>query len=259
VLRRFTRPLYIVLMNLFFVSNTSDTGLINVTGEEHQHLSRVLRLHEGDSVLLNDGSGSVYEAVIERLERDAACCRVIQINTRFNEPALPVVLLQAIMKNPGKMDWIVEKGTELGMTELIPILTQRSVRVSVKTSRLRNLAAAAVKQCLRAVVPVIREAVSLSEAVEVLGQHRLLLFHEAASLQSMPETLVLDDRPLALFIGPEGGFSDEEVEMLRGLGADVLSLGSRRLRGETAAIAALTRVLAQVDYQTASPEQLGSG
>ncbi len=234
-------------MNLFFIQVQPDNGAARVTGLEHQHLSRVLRLREGESVLLNDGSGSVYEAVIERIEREATFCRVEAKHDHFNEPSVPVVLLQGILKNPGKMDWIVEKGTELGMTEFIPLRTRRAVTLSVKTARLRNLAEAAVKQCLRAVVPEIRDALTMEEAQAALSAHRKLLFHETAPRDATPESLAFDDRPLALFIGPEGGFSDEEVESMRTLGADIVSLGPRRLRGETAAIAALARVMAKVE------------
>ncbi len=234
-------------MNLFFIQEMPDGGNARVSGQEHQHLSRVLRLHAGDRVLLNDRSGAVYEAVIERIERDYTDCGIAARHERFNEPPVPIALLQGLLKNPGKMDWIVEKGTELGMSMFIPLVTQRTVSASVKTPRLRNLAEAAVKQCLRAVVPEIPEATDVEESLRMLDGYRLLVFHETADMEARPEALIFDGRPLALFIGPEGGFTDEEVEQLRTLGADILSLGPRRLRGETAAIAALARVVAQVE------------
>jgi 16S rRNA (uracil1498-N3)-methyltransferase len=234
-------------MNLFFSSHRIDATTTRITGQEHFHLSRVLRLRVGDAILLNDGEGIVYRAVLRRIEEDATTCAIEEAYSSFNEAPVPVVLALAVMKNPGKMDWVVEKGTELGMTAFQPLLTKRTVSSTVKIARLRTLAETAVKQCLRAVVPAIHEATTLEQTLHAAAGHRLLACHEAADMTCTPENLSFDDRPITLFIGPEGGFADEEVVLFRACGAEILSLGPRRLRGETAAIAALARVIARLE------------
>jgi 16S rRNA (uracil1498-N3)-methyltransferase len=228
-------------MHLFLTNNISNTS-VRIRGDEHHHLSRVVRLRIGDTVLITDGDGNASEAVIEEIGHDETQCRVTARHENFNEPPVPVVLMQAALKNPGKMDWLVEKGTELGMTAFVPLLTERTITQTVKIDRLQKLAETATKQCLRGRIPKIHEPVSLLDAVEAHSSARLLIFHESAPLDATPESLLIDGRPLALFIGPEGGFSDEEVALLRGHGADILSLGPRRLRGETAGLAALARI-----------------
>ncbi|MBE0645374.1 MAG: 16S rRNA (uracil(1498)-N(3))-methyltransferase [Bacteroidetes bacterium] len=228
-------------MHLFLTNDISDT-IVRIQGEEHHHLSRVVRLRVGDALYVTHGGGDAVEAVIEEIGQGETRCRVTAMHENFNEPRVPTVLLQAALKNPGKMDWLVEKGTELGMTAFVPLLTVRTIAQSVKTDRLQKLAETATKQCLRGRIPKIHAPISLADAVQAQAGARLLLFHESAALDATPESLLLDGRPLALFIGPEGGFSEEEVALLRGLGADILSLGPRRLRGETAGLAALARI-----------------
>ncbi len=230
-----------IRLNLFLTNNISDP-LIHIRGDEHHHLSRVLRLRVGDSMLATSGDGCAYQAVIEEIGRDETRARILTVHENFNEPAVTVTLLQGVLKNPGKLDWLVEKGTELGMAAFVPLLTERTIAQSVKTERLQKLAETATKQCLRGRVPNIHAPISLVDAVQAQAGARLLCFHETAPLDATPESLVLDARPLALFIGPEGGFSDDEVAMLNDHGAEILSLGPRRLRGETAGLAALARI-----------------
>jgi 16S rRNA (uracil1498-N3)-methyltransferase len=145
------------------------------------------------------------------------------------------------------LDWLVEKGTELGMTTFIPLLTEHTIARSVKIERLQKLAETATKQCIRGRIPLVRNPQHLSSAIGELRESRLLLFHESAPLDAVPERLILDERPLALFVGPEGGFSETEVTLLRDHGADILSLGPRRLRGETAGLVAMSRMQGAID------------
>ena len=218
-----------------------------LTGDEHRHLSRVLRLNPGDVVLLSAGDGRVQEAVIEDVGREETRCRVTAVHEDYHEAPVAVTLLQGVLKNHGKLDWLVEKGTELGMQCFIPLITERCVSHSVKQERLQKLALAAMKQCQRGRIPEVAKPQHLSGVVSNLADARLLLFHESAERAAVPESLVLDQRPLALFVGPEGGFSETEVASLREKGAEVLSLGPRRLRGETAGLAALARSMALIE------------
>jgi 16S rRNA (uracil1498-N3)-methyltransferase len=227
-------------MHFFLTDELTDPLVLR--GDEHHHVSRVLRLKVGERILVGDGRGDVVEAVIEDVGREETRCRAEAMHRHFNEPFVEITLLQGVLKNPSKMDWLVEKGTELGMASFVPLITEYTIAQSVKTERLRKLAEAATKQCLRGRIPDIREAQSLREVLDRLDGTRLLAFHEQAPGHATPEALTLDERQLALFVGPEGGFSEPEIDLFRARGADILSLGPRRLRGETAAIAALARV-----------------
>lgn len=232
-------------MNYFLIPNLASLQIL-IQNDEHHHLSRVLRLRAGETVLVGDGRGDVAEAVIEEVEQNVTRCRVIALHERFNESPVEVTLLQGVLKNPSKMDWLVEKATELGVTSIVPLMTEHTVAHSVKTDRLRKLAETATKQCLRGRIPDISDPLSLPDAVDDYAASRLLVFHESAPLDATIETLVLDGRPIAVFIGPEGGFSSAEVDLLHSRGADVLSLGPRRLRGETAGLAALARLFGRM-------------
>jgi 16S rRNA (uracil1498-N3)-methyltransferase len=207
----------------------------------------VLRLRAGETVLVGDGRGDVAEAVIEEVEQNVTRCRVLAVHERFNEPPVAVTLLQAVLKNPSKMDWLVEKATELGVASIVPLMTEHTVAHSVKTDRLRKLAETATKQCLRGRIPDISDPLSLPDAVGKFADSRLLMFHESAPLDATIEALVPDERPVAAFIGPEGGFSGAEVDLLLSSGADILSLGPRRLRGETAGLVALARLYGKME------------
>lgn len=228
-------------MHLLFASTLAQPITL-IEGEEHHHLHRVLRLDAGDALLLSCGDGRVAEAVIEKVGTTESRCRLGVIHAAYNELPVPVTLLQGVLKNPGKVDWLVEKATELGMTDFIPLSTARTISSRVKTERLQKLVRAAAKQCLRGRIPRIHQLHTLADAIAVLAGARLLVFHEAADPGSTPESLAYDARPLAVFIGPEGGFEDDELALLRSHGAEVLSLGPRRLRGETAGIVALARL-----------------
>ncbi len=242
-------------MHLFLIDSDVLDGCVTVRGEEHHHLSRSARLREGDAVLLGDGKGMVYEATVAVVLRDETQCSVTRILPAFHEAPVAVHVLQGVLKNPAKMDWLVEKVTELGAASITPLLTEHTVARNVKCARLRKLAEEASKQCLRGHVPDVYDAREWTSAVAALREAdvRMLLFHEAADTARTPETLRYDARPLALFIGPEGGFSEDEVAQLLDCGAELLSLGPRRLRGETAAVAATARVMARIER--ASPDE----
>ncbi|MDT8325404.1 MAG: RsmE family RNA methyltransferase [Bacteroidota bacterium] len=231
-------------MHLFLITDFSDP---TVRADEHRHLSRVLRLRAGDAVLLTAGEGRVAEAVIEDVAREDTRCRVTAVHEAFNEPPVDVTLCQGVLKNHGKLDWLVEKGTELGMHRFMPLLTEHCVAQSVRGARLQKLAETAAKQCMRGRIPEVQAPQHLTAFPGNSEGARLLLFHESAPRDAVPEKLELDARPLALLVGPEGGFSPVEVDALRAHGAEVLSLGPRRLRGETAGLAALTRIMAMVE------------
>ncbi len=228
----------------------SDRSL-RLRDSEHHHLAHVLRKTEGDELLVSDGEGVMYRCRVDEISETATRCAIIEALPGFNEPLREVVLLQSLLKNPGKMDWIVEKAVELGATRIQPMVTGHTIGKRVKIERLRRLAIAATKQCLRSRIPEISEPLSFDACLDRYADHALLLFHEGADPAQTLEKLLPDlagGLPFVLLIGPEGGFSGHEVEAALKAGAVVLNLGPRRLRSETAAVVALARLAPHVEF-----------
>lgn len=229
-------------MNLFYAhpSDIHDATLV-LTGEEHHHGTRVLRLRIGEELFVADGRGWRYRCRVTELTRDEIHCAIDA--REETDPPSGLVLVCGVLKNPAKMDWMVEKAVELGVTAIRPCRTERCVAHRVRTDRLNELARAAMKQSLRAFLPMVHEASPLEDVWDACGSADHVCFHESADEDLTTEWLrchpMQDSQPRVLWIGPEGGFSDEEVAFLRARGARVLRLGPRRLRSETAAIAAL--------------------
>lgn len=232
-------------MELFYAGKENISGdCVAIAGEEFHHLRRVLRKEVGNEIRVADGRGTMYRVRIERIARQEAECRILESLPGFNEPRRKVTLLQALLKQPARMEWIVEKATELGVSRIVPLAAARCLTRHAKPERWTQLARTAMKQCLRCATPEIDPVATLDEALAAAGAVPVFLFHESAAAALDRAALPPEERPLLLCIGPEGGFDDDEVRAAEAAGAAVLSLGPRRLRSETAAVAALSRILA---------------
>ena len=223
-------------------------------GDEAHHV-KVLRVRTGERILATNLIGTCYECTIEELTTVAKRelrmrCRIERVLPNYGEPANRVSLIQGLLGQPARWEWLLEKATELGVQIIQPVTTERTERSTINISRSERVLMAAVKQTKRANKPWLKELSSLTEALSqaVTDGCELYLMHEAASLRTEADWLsVLRERHskrIAVAIGPEGGFSEGEVERAsKDFGAQVVSLGRRRLRAETAAIAALTLIV----------------
>jgi 16S rRNA (uracil1498-N3)-methyltransferase len=211
-----------------------------VTGTDHRHLARVLRVRPGTTVTLFDGDGGEVEAEVVRVGRSETLLSLGgERRARAASPA-PITLLTAVPRG-GRMDVLVQKTTELGVARIVPVLTERSVARpdAGKRPRWEKIAGEAARQCGRADVPAIDAPAEL-EAVLVLPslpQRRVALYENepGRSLRS----LLTEPAPTALLVGPEGGFTSAEVAAARAAGFITVGLGPRILRVETAAIVAV--------------------
>ena len=223
-------------------------GTLFLRGEEAHHAAKVLRLREGEEFLASDTLGTSYRAAVTGHEQMGkheiqVGARILEVLPGYGESELDVELVLGVLSQPSRWEFVIEKSVELGVTSIRPIVTERTEKRSPKLERSERILRAALKQSKRSTLPLLGElstlSAALSEAVKQ-GRHVYIL-HEAASedqgllqqLQGNPP------KSIALAVGPEGGFSDEEIDEAIRLGAKVASLGSRRLRAETAAIAAL--------------------
>jgi len=238
-------------MHRFKVSSPED-GFFLITGDELHHLLKVLRLKVGDAVAGFDNSGREWLAEIETVDAEFARCRITdEINPEV-EARAEVYLVMGLAKGE-KMEWVIQKGTELGMAGFIPLRTERAVlklegrKAEERVGRWRRIAAEAVKQCRRVSEPRILPVADWHDLPDLLTpKTQWLIPYENEKTVTLKKVLVDFDLryPVAILIGPEGGFSEREAAAaVRELQAKVVSLGPRILRTETAALAALVMVL----------------
>ncbi len=218
-----------------------------VRGDEFKHLSRVLRKKEGEHVVLVDGEDHAFEAVLYSVEATHAECEILEVKYRVNEPKIDVTLAVSLLRNPARFDFLVEKVTELGVRTIIPLLCERTIPRNEKHTRLEKLALSAMKQCGRSYLPRIQALSSFASLLDHTDQNALRLIPHEKTEQSHFIGSVLQHHPqlssALIIIGPEGGFSEEEMELANEKGVVPISLGPRRLRAETAAISAVSWVV----------------
>ncbi|PKM92735.1 MAG: 16S rRNA (uracil(1498)-N(3))-methyltransferase [Elusimicrobia bacterium HGW-Elusimicrobia-4] len=250
-------------MQRFFVENI-DGDIAEISGSEAHHLKDVLRKKVGDAVFLFDGKGNEYTAEIERLRDKEIELKILSKTQRNSEPKIKINLYQSIPKLK-KFDFIVEKSTELGVSKIIPVISERTVpelslRAKAKQSRWQKIALSAAKQCGRTVVPEISSITDFQSAVKSVCVGKNL--SESVSLipweceqKTTLKQLLSDAKASAthsllainLFIGPEGGFSTAEIERACKCGIIPITLGKRILRTETASIVVISNILYELE------------
>ncbi len=236
-------------MHRFFVPPEAiRQGQVRFPKPAARQMARVLRLRPGDMVAVLDGRGSLYRVILQRVERDEAVGRVVEREDASGEPRVSLALYAALIKG-SRFEWIVQKGTELGVARFVPMVTERTVvrdlpLSSHRMARWERIAQEAAEQCGRARVPQIVEPVTFAAACQQAATADLGLIGWAGESRRSLASL-FTDRPgdVALLIGPEGGFTPEEVALARAQGLLPFSLGPRTLRAETAAIVAVTLVM----------------
>ncbi len=228
-------------------------GLVSITGTEAGHLSRVLRLGAGDIINILDGRGYSYEAAIEFARKGEIVCRIVADLPAPSAPPLKATLVQGLPKGD-KMDFIIQKGTELGVSRVIPLMCRRTVvrleggSGGKKRERWQRIACEAAGQCGRPDIPVVDEPLDWGRALALLPENTPALIpweeeHSLSLKDFLRENTI--SKEIFVFIGPEGGFDSEEVELAMEHGARPVTLGPRILRTETAGLAVLTMILYQ--------------
>jgi len=213
-----------------------------------RRLATVLRLKRGDRVLLADGRGRDYEVEITALTPRSGSAAVVVERPSPPEPRVDVVLYQSLVR-PQRFELILEKGTELGVARFVPLLSGRAqVKTesgSQRADRWRRIVTEAAEQCGRGRVPAVDPPLAFAQAVRTAPGLRLLPWEEERSLGLRSCLRAARPKPAAVsvFIGPEGGFSDEEAALAREAGCVAVSLGPRILRSETAGIVAAALVM----------------
>ena len=239
-------------MRYFFIDPSLVTGpVVSITGSEAHHIKTVLRLKPGDSLKLFDGTGFEYEAAIVSVSAQKVAVEIQRKAKAAAPSGVQIIVAQAFLKEK-KMDDLVRKLCELGVAKWAPFFSQRSIarpdasRLAGRTRRWHRIAAEALKQCRRIDLPEIAGALSFEEVLDFSKTCDLnIVFweNESTPLDSGIESSGKDPiRKILLMLGPEGGFTQQEIEMAVHSGFFVAGLGPRILRAETATLAAVTLV-----------------
>jgi 16S rRNA (uracil1498-N3)-methyltransferase len=230
------------LPRLFLPSEIDPQRNVLIAGEEAHYLLAVLRMKAGEELSLFDPSGRHFRARISRAGREGITAELLEELPPARDPARPVVLVQGILKSD-KMDLVVRKSTELGVSRIVPVVAERSqVRSTRKGERWRKVAREAARQSFRTSVPGVDEPQGLAEFFGGAGSLEGFIFWEGGGSSLREARLKHSPNPLVIAIGPEGGFTEAEVSLAGRKGLEVKSLGERILRAETAAVAALAVV-----------------
>ncbi len=229
--------------------NLSDGRLV-LPEDEAQHAVRALRHAVGDEIVVVDGAGGRYRVRLTEAGKRGAAGEIVSAEREVGEPAHPLVLGLGVLKNAGRFETFVEKAVELGVTEIVPLETERTERARLKPARLAGILVAALKQSGRSRLPALAEPTPLAAVLAGRASGLRILCHEAAGLDALlPRVLARNSGAgVTILVGPEGGFSDGEVAEAEAAGWHVASLGPRRLRAETAALAAAATAMLHVSH-----------
>ncbi len=222
-------------------------GKVILNQEQSRHIAKSLRMRTGDMLTLTCGDGDDYGCIIDEINAGQVTLSVCYKQADNSEPTVKVSLFQGVPKND-KMEDIIQKCTELGVTAIKPVLTNRSVSrpdeksAKKKLIRYQRIALESAQQSGRGIVPEICEMETLEQAVKKDSSDLKILFYEGGG-EPLSKILEKDIKSVSFYIGPEGGFEESEVELIKKYGAEVASLGKRILRTQTAPVAALTAIM----------------
>lgn len=243
-------------MSRFYISKESIEGnTITIAGKEAHHILNVMRLKKLDEVVTFDGTGKEYIGFIKDIKHKSVTIEILQDRTVLSKDTTKIALVQAILKKE-KMDYIVEKSTELGVSSIIPIVTSRAIpnwdesKKRAHVERWRKIAKEASKQCGRVDVPAVFEIMDFKDAVKRQEDYDLRLIatlsEEAGGIKDILNSFKREK--ISIAIGPEGDFTTDEIEEAKKSGFKLVSLGPRVLRSDTACLAVLAILNYELDH-----------
>ena len=240
-------------MQHFFVSPQQvKEEKIYVEGSDVNHIKNVLRMKLGEKLTVNDGEGWQYLCEVESYESDMAVLHIVEKSKAETELSSRIYLFQGLPKQD-KMELIVQKAVELGAYQVIPVSTKRAVvkldakKAGKKVERWQQIAVSAAKQAGRGIVPTVGEVCTYAQALKMAEELDVVLIpYELAEGIEETKKIIAGIRPgqsVGVFIGPEGGFEEEEVKLAMEAGAKPVTLGRRLLRTETAGLTTLSLLM----------------
>lgn len=244
------------MYRFYIEENQIGQEYIEVTGADVRHMTHVLRLEKGDWVVLCDQAGKDYVCRIADTAKTSVLCHIEKVQDSGTELSSKIYLFQALPKQE-KMEWIIQKAVELGVYAVVPIKTRRCVvklneeeKIKKKVARWQEIARAAGKQSDRGIIPEVYVPMDFGQALSMASCLECNLFpYELAEGMEQSRKRMADaaaSASVGIFIGPEGGFEEDEVKQAVEAGCQIISLGRRILRTETAGIAVLSILMFQM-------------
>ena len=246
-------------MHHFFVNPEQvEDGLIRITGSDVNHIKNVLRIRQGEEMLVSDGTGRDYLCQAEEIAGQEVTVRILETEEEGRELPSRIWLFQGLPKSD-KMEFIIQKAVELGAAGIVPVSTRNTVvrldqkKEEAKVKRWQAIAESAAKQSKRSLVPRVSGIMTLKEAFDYVESQgfsvRLIPYEHEAGMDGTKTELdgAGPGQDIAVFIGPEGGFDEREIELALSKGVRPISLGRRILRTETAGLALLSVLMMRLE------------
>ncbi len=237
-------------MYRFFVEDNIFSGNdIRISGSDYNHIKNVLRMKKGEEVLISDGNDREYLCSIREYNEDEVILNIEDIMGTSRELSAKITLFQGLPKGD-KMEQIIQKTVELGVSEIVPVAMKRCVvklddkKAGKKIERWNGIALSAAKQSKRGIIPEVKEVMTFKEALKMASDMDACLvpYENAEGIEGARKLVdsMKDKKSIGIFIGPEGGFDESEIELALENGAKTLTLGRRILRTETAGMTMLS-------------------
>ena len=246
-------------MHHFFVNPEQvEDGLIRITGSDVNHIKNVLRIRQGEEMLVSDGTGRDYLCQAEEIAGQEVTVRILETEEEGRELPSRIWLFQGLPKSD-KMEFFIQKAVELGAAGIVPVSTRNTVvrldqkKEEAKVKRWQAIAESAAKQSKRSLVPRVSGIMTLKEAFDYVESQgfsvRLIPYEHEAGMDGTKTELDAagPGQDIAVFIGPEGGFDEREIELALSKGVRPISLGRRILRTETAGLALLSVLMMRLE------------
>ncbi len=245
-------------MPRFYVDSSQiSSNEIRITGSDVNHIRNVLRMKQGEEIVICNGQGKDCYCIISRMSEHEILASIESVQETGTELPAKIILFQGLPKQE-KMEWIIQKAVELGVTEIVPVMTRRAIvklddkkKEEKKLERWQAIAEGASKQSGRGIIPKIRPVMNYPEAVReaAMLELNLIPYENAKGMDFTRETMIRlkEYKTIGLFIGPEGGFEETEIELAIANNILPITLGRRILRTETAGLAALSMMVLILD------------
>lgn len=244
------------MYHFFVTQDQIADGYVTITGPDVNHIRNVLRMKVGEQIGIRDGISKNYICEVEQMESEAVRAKILSVEEDSSELPAKIYLFQGLPKSD-KMELIIQKAVELGVYQIIPVATRRAVvkldkkKEESKIKRWNAIAESAAKQSGRMIIPEVTGVMTLKEAYAYAGElDQNLIPYELAEGMEETKTIISSLRAgmkIGIFIGPEGGFDIEEVELAKELGICPITLGRRILRTETAGLTILSILMFQLE------------
>lgn len=220
--------------------NINESTLL-IRGFEFKHLTKVLRKSIGEKIFITDGNRNIYECLIVDINKEFVLCNILKSKYNLYEPEIRVHLFVSPLRNSNRFEFLIEKAVELGVFEINPVITKYTVQKNsfseTKLERFRKIVISAMGQSQRCYLPEINKTIHFEDIVNLTKKFtNKIVYYEFADEAKIEISDSIISNDICIFIGPEGGFENSEIDLLLKNNWKVKSLGNRKLRAETAAI-----------------------